>query len=259
MSALRDIGVLVTRPEPQALPLCRVLAGLGARTLLFPVIDIKPCAERRAIGARLAPIEQFNLIIFVSANAVRYGAGLLDEKRDLQLAAVGPATARALNQSGYRVAVLPAEGFDTEGLLAHPHLQRLEGQRVLLVKGAGGRELLADELRRRGARVTLAEVYARAPVNPGPADLAALQARFTAAEIDVITATSLEIGLHLLEIATPPLRDSFDRVHWLVPSARVAEGLRAHGLRAPLLVAASAEDQSLAEALTRWRSSVSGA
>jgi uroporphyrinogen-III synthase len=75
----------------------------------------------------------------------------------------------------------------------------------------------------------------------------------------VITATSLNLAGALLELAPLKLRSEFERVHWLVPGARIAAGLRERGLKAPLLQAESAEDQDLVAALLRWRSSVSGA
>jgi uroporphyrinogen-III synthase len=89
--------------------------------------------------------------------------------------------------------------------------------------------------------------------------LQAVRERFAAGELQVITATSLEIGAALLELAPRDLRLEFERVHWLVPGERVAAGLRELGLHAPLLQAESAEDQDLVTALVRWRSSVSGA
>jgi uroporphyrinogen-III synthase len=204
-------------------------------------------------------VERFDVIIFVSSNAVRFGAALLQQKRDLTIAAVGPATARALNQAGYRVAITPADGFDSEGLLAHPQLQCLAGRRVLLLKGAGGRELLASQLSERGAIVASVDVYERRPAAVGEAVLAELELKLDGGVVQVITATSLEIGGHLLAMATPRLLRGFDRVHWLVPGERVAEGLRSRGLRAPLLQAASAADHDLLAALVRWRASVSGA
>jgi uroporphyrinogen-III synthase len=82
---------------------------------------------------------------------------------------------------------------------------------------------------------------------------------FTAGAVQVITATSLEIAGNLLDLATPALRGEFERVHWLVPGERIAAGVRERGLTAPLLQAASAEDQDLVAALVRWRSMVSGA
>lgn len=259
MSPLHGVGVLVTRPELQAMPLCRMLQNQGATTLRMPVMEIRPLKERRALAAQLGILENFDVIIFNSTNAVRFGASFLDQKRDLTLAAVGPATARALNQAGYRVAIQPLGSFDTEGLLAHPRLEHVSGHRILLVKGSGGRPLLAQELMRRGATVVSADVYERVPADPSAALLASLQERLAAGEIHVITVTSLEIAGQLLKLAPPGLRAEFERAHWVVPGERVAAGLRELGLQAPLLTADSAEDQDLVAALIRWRSSVSGA
>ena len=186
---------------------------------------------------------------------MRFGLGLLRGRRDLTLAAIGPATARALDQAGYRVAVTPAGGFDSESLLAHPMLARLAGRRVLLVRGRHGRELLRDEMRLRGAQLTVADVYERERTQHSAATLEALQDRLAAGEIHIITATSVEIATTLLEMATPRLRREFDRVHWLVPGGRVAEAIRGRGVTAPILQAATAEDQDLVSALVRWRSS----
>lgn len=259
MPTLHGIGVLVTRPEQQAMPLCRLLEIQGASTFRLAAVEIKPLERGRTLAARLGALEDFDLIVFVSANAVRFGAALLDQKRELALAAVGPATAHALNQAGYRVAVQPTVGFDSEGLLRHPKLQHVAGHRILLIKGSRGRELLEQELQRRGAEVVNAEVYERVRSRPSESDLAALQEHFAAGEIHVISATSVEIANNLLDMATPALRSEFARVHWLVPSARVADALRGHELQAPLLTAASAENQDLVTALLRWRSTASGA
>jgi len=259
MATLHGVGVLVTRPEQQAMPLCRLLEIQGAGTLRLPAIDIKAMGNRRETAAQLGAIGDFDVIIFTSTNAVRFGAPLLDQKRDLTLAAMGPATARALNQAGYRVAVQPAEHFDSESLLLHPRLERMAGRRILLIKGKNGRPLLEQELAQRGAQVVAIDVYQRVPSTPNPAVLAALLDSFTAGAVQVITATSLEIASNLLGMATPALRSEFERVHWLVPGERIAAGVRELGLSAPLLPAESAEDQDLVAALIRWRASVSGA
>ena len=241
------------------MPLCRLLEMQGASTLRLPVMQIESTADRRALAARLGALDEFDLIVFSSANAVRFGAFLLDERRDLTLAAVGPATAHALNQAGYRVTVQPSSGFDSESLLSHPGLEHVCGSRVLIVKGCGGRELLEQELTRRGAAVATADVYRRVPATPGDSVLAALLERFVAGEVQVITASSAEIATHLLEVAPAELRDEFEKVHWLLPGERVAAALRARGLTAPLLLSHSARDQDFIEALIRWRSSASGA
>jgi uroporphyrinogen-III synthase len=259
MAPLQGLGVLVTRPEFQAMPLCRLLEASGATTLRLAPIEIKPLKDRHALTERLGGLENFDVILFTSANAVRFGVSLLDQKRDLTLAALGPATSRALNQAGYRVAIQPGESFDSEGLLAHPRLAHAAGHRILIIKGSHGRELLQQELVRRGATVVCADVYERVPATVSAAALQAVQERFAADEMQVITATSLELGAALLRLAPPELRDEFERAHWLVPGERVAAGLRELGVKAPLLRAESAEDQDLVAALIRWRSSVSEA
>jgi uroporphyrinogen-III synthase len=259
MAALHGIGVLVTRPEHQAMPLCRLLEMEGASTLRLPAVEIKAIGNRRETAAELGALEEFAVIIFTSANAVRFGCALLDQKRELTLAAMGPATSRALNQAGYRVAIQPAGNFDSESLLLHPKLERPAGRRILVIKGAGGRPLLERELTRRGAQVVTTDVYQRVPVAPSPAVLSAVLDSFTAGAVQVITATSLEIAHNLLAMATPALRSEFERAHWLVPGERIAAGLRERGLSAPMLAAASADDHDLVAALIRWRSSTSGA
>lgn len=261
MPALSGLGVLVTRPELQATPLCRLLQEQDATVVRLPAIDIRPVGDRNELRASIGPLQNFDLIIFLSANAVRFGALYLDQRRDLNLAAVGPATLRALNQAGYRVPIVPAGRFDTEGLLAHPRLQNLTGQRVLIVQGSGGRELLEQVLAQRGAAVTALVVYERLPAAPGESRLAEIEQQLQEGVLHVITATSLEVADSLLAMAgrRPALPGFFSRLHWLVPGERIAAGLRARGLAAPLILAASAEDQALVDALVRWRSSVSGA
>jgi uroporphyrinogen-III synthase len=259
MPPLHGLGVLVTRPRHQATPLCRLLEAQGAVTFRFAAIEIEPLPERRGLAARLGALENYDVIIFSSANAVRYGAELLEQKRDLTLAAIGPATARALNQSGYRVAVQSSEGADSESLLRHPRLASVAGKRILLVKGRHGRELLQQSLEQRGAHVSLAEVYRRECAQPTLAETRALEEKFAQRAIQVVTATSVEIAGNLLALATPALRDHFETAHWLVPGERVAQSLRDGGMRGPLLQAHSAEDQDLLAALLRWRAAESGA
>ena len=231
----------------------------GASILRLPAIEIRAIENWRETAARLGALENFEVIIFTSANAVRFGASLLDQKRDLTLAAMGPATARALNQAGYRVAIQPTANFDSQTLLLHPRLEHPAGRRILIIKGRDGRPFLGQELVSRGAQVESAEVYQRVPAAPSVGVIAALQDSFADGAVQVITATSMEIADNLLKIATPALRDEFEHVHWLVPGERVAAGVRAAGLSAPLLQAESAEDHDLVAALVRWRCSVSGA
>jgi uroporphyrinogen-III synthase len=256
VAPLHGIGVLVTRPEQQATQLCRLLEARGATTLRLAPIAIKPLLDSRA---RIEALDAFDLILFTSANAVRYGADALRQRRGSTVAAIGPATARALREQGYDVTLEPEAGYTSEALLAHPTLKHLAGRRILLIKGVDGRQTLESELTRRGADVIAIDVYQRVPANLSAADLAATQAAFAAGRLQVITATSLEIGKRLLEIVPHEMRAQFEKAHWLVPGQRVAAGLRDSGLNAPMLCAASAEDQELVAALERWCASASKA
>ena len=257
MRALRGVGVLVTRPVEQTEPLCRLLESMGATTLRLPAIGIEGGFDIAALLHRVALADPFDFVIFTSANAVKFGSALLGAKCDRDLAAIGPATARALAEAGHEVNLRPAGGFDSESLLRHPAFSHLTGRRVLLVKGLHGREFLQEELVRRGADVLAASVYRRVPIDYTAAELAPVESAMSSGTIQVVTATSVEIAVRLLELATPLLRGQFERVHWLVPGGRVAESLRAGGLAAPILTADSADDQDLAAALLRWRSSAS--
>jgi uroporphyrinogen-III synthase len=259
MSGLDGVGVLVTRPEHQAAALCRLLESHGARVFRWPVIRIEPVGELHEVAAALNPAEPFDLIIFTSANAVRFGAPLLATDSSPALAAIGPATARALARVGLGAALTPADNFDSEGLLAHPALAAPGRRRVLIIKGTGGREVLQDRLTLQGAQVVVAHVYERVPVDPDPSALAALETTVAAHDIDIITATSAEIAARVLDLATPTLRRGLDLVRWLVPGVRVATELRERGLLAPMLLAESAQDQDLVTALLRWRAGESGA
>ena len=120
--------------------MCRLLEAQGAVAHRLPGLSIVEHPQRREVLARLKSLPAFDLIFFISANAVRHGVEILAQRRDLAIAAVGPATARALNQAGFRVSVAASEGFDSEALLDHPRLASLHGQRLreLAVVGVRG-------------------------------------------------------------------------------------------------------------------------
>jgi uroporphyrinogen-III synthase len=262
MAPLAGVAVLVTRPAQQAAPLCGLLQAAGARVIRLPALQIRQVADggfEVGPGTAAAGGDAFDLIIFTSANAVHHGAYLAVRYDTAALAAIGPATSRALQDRGLAATVTPSGGIDSEHLLLHSRLAHPAGQRILIVKGRKGRELLREELTGRGALVTVAEVYERLRADYGAAELSALAAQFAAGSIDIVTATSADVATALMEIATPALRSEFDRVHWLVPGPRVAAALRRHGITAPLIHAESAEDHDLLAAVVRWRSSVSGA
>jgi uroporphyrinogen-III synthase len=252
--ALDRLVVVVTRPARQAARFIGLLEQHGAQAVAFPTIAIEPVSLEPAVRDALASAS-FDWVIYTSANAVAYAPQIGDSRA--RIAAIGRATARALESSGRRVAALPATGADTEGLLAHQEFSDLAGRRVLIVKGVGGRDALRAGLAGRGALVVTAEVYRRVPVEPIAGSIEALD-RACRRDATVVAVTSVEVLESLLALASSRVPQLLD-ARLLVPGERVAEAARRHEWRGPVLVARSAEDEAMLEAVLSGTDGVSTA
>lgn len=174
MSKLTGKGVLITRPTSQATKLTDMVTESGATPYLFPVIEIQPTTNIDLAHKLVMNIDLFDIAIFISINAVERGIALLKEHGDipekLLLAAVGLSSAKALLALGLKADIIPEQQYDSEGLLATSELQSVNGKRIIIFRGEGGREVLAQGLTHRGAVVEYAEVYKRAIpcINPQP-------------------------------------------------------------------------------------------
>lgn len=242
--------VLVTRPVHQAEGLCRLLREHGAEPIRFPTLSIEPPSDPERARAVLARLEEFDLAIFISANAIEQYLQFMDAPlpTTLRLAVVGKASARALETAGYRVDHQPVDGADSEALLALPELQQVAGQRVVIIRGEGGRELLADTLRARGAQVEYAEVYRRTVPT---ADTAVLSNRWRNDGIDAVTVTSNQTLQNLYDLLDPVGRECLLRTPLVVVSPRAEELARRLGHAAPVTVATEAGDEAVLDALQR--------
>ena len=245
---LAGLTVVVTRPARQAGPFVEALLERGARAVAFPTLSIEQLDL--PLGARdaYAP-DAHDWVVYTSANAVEHSLSRLAQPTRARVAAIGRATARALASSGVRVDAWPEQGADTEGLLAHPSFAGVAGQRVLIVKGAGGRDALRAGLAARGARVAVIDVYRRERARTPPDALVAIGTP-AAPDRTVVAVTSVEVLESLLDLV-PDARLAWLRdVTLLVPGARVAAAGHALGWRGPIISAASAEDGAMIEALT---------
>jgi len=242
MATLAGLGVLVTRPQPQAALLAERLEAEGARAYVLPALTVAPRGLDRA---SLAPIESYDHVVFVSANAVRFGAFLLADAVARSRVAVGPATAAALEAIGHPATLVPADGYDSEHLLATEAFGHPVGRRILIVRGGDGRALLGDTLTARGADVTYVDVYERRCATPEAATLTAIEAAWSDGDIQVVTATSGDILRCLCGLLTPRGRTLLARSPLVVAGARIATIARDLGLGGPVLVAQSAEDAQL--------------
>ena len=242
-------NVLVTRPDGQGDALAGLIAEAGGQPLLAPLLAIAPVEHPDAALRLLHSAEAWDWLIFISANAVRHALQLEGWRAPAaRFAAVGEATAAALEAAGLRVDLVPYPQFNSEALLADPRMQAVAGQRILIVRGEGGREHLADVLRERGAEVAYAEVYRRMPVLPSAFAPALEQLKRGDCEAIVVTSgealTHLRNLLHQAGLAPsswPPLA---------VPGERIAGLAHSQGWTR-VLVADQASDEAIVQSLKR--------
>jgi len=187
MKPLAGKRILVTRPRVQAAELCDKLAAQGATPIVFPTIEIAPLDDYTALDRAIRHLAQYQWIIFTSVNGVKafwerldaVGAGLMPT---LRVAAIGPATASALQAHDVTVTLIPDE-YVAEAIIES--IGAVQGQRILLPRADIAREALAVELRQRGAIVDEIAAYRTLPAQPDTNGLPELQRG-----VDVITFTS---------------------------------------------------------------------
>ncbi|MET0534425.1 MAG: uroporphyrinogen-III synthase [Steroidobacter sp.] len=245
MPPLAELTVLVTRPASQAASLCDQITQHGGTAIAFPSVQIEALTATAAVG--------HDLVVFVSVNAVAHGVHLIEKSPTTRVAAIGRATAAALAQTSLPADIVPEAGFNSEALLAHPDLTLASGARVLIVRGAGGRELLQESFAARGLMVETREVYQRVRPAIDEALRNALEERWVADGIDVVTATSIETLHNLFEMLSERGRQLLRETVLLVASRRIAEAAASAGLNGTVIVANGADDASMIGALAQWR------
>jgi len=248
---LAGVAVVVTRPRAQAARFAGLMRDAGATPILLPALEIEPVELDAATRARLAP-DDFDWTIYTSANAVECALRQLPRPGGTRVAAIGRATARALEERGMAVHAVPAGASESEGLLALASFAAPAGQRILILKGEGGRTLLREELARRGAEVVTGDVYRRVAAVPDDAALAEIGRAGERGPV-VVAATSAESLAALLEAVPDANLTRLRDAALLVPGERVAAAARTLGWRGPLLLARSAEDGAMADALIAAR------
>lgn len=250
------LRVLVTRPGAAADELAGALRQAGVEPVLFPALAIAPLSPdepgeaARRVKSQIMEFDRVDIAIFISMNAVAAGLDWLEHywpQLPLGIAyyAVGAATARALAARGV-AASSPGGAENSEALLALPGLQGIAGKRVMIFRGEGGRETLAERLRERGALVDYCEVYRR--VLPQPAQ--PLSALLAGGSVDVLTAASGETLENMLTLAGSE-RAALCRLPVVVPGARVAELARGLGF-GEVITAANATASATLSALNEW-------
>jgi len=234
--------IVVTRPRAQAAPLAEAIVAAGGRALCFPLLEISPAADAAELQRVVTRLADYALAVFISPNAVDYALPAIlaagPWPSALRPAAVGPGTVKALAAHGIADCLLPAVRFDSEALLELPELSatRLAGRKVTIFRGDGGRELLADTLRARGAEVDCITCYRRSAPAVGGGELLAA---WRSGRLDALTVSSSEGLRHLLALLDAEGHAFLRDTPLFVPHARIAENARALGLHKIILTDAA--------------------
>jgi len=156
--------ILTTRASKQSGGLAKPLRDLGAEVTEVPTIEIKPPSSFKALDAGLKNISVYDWLILTSVNGVEAMADRMkklkipvSKLKHLQIAAIGPATTKAIEDRRLKVTVTP-EKYVAESVVEALR-GKTEGKRVLLVRAKVARDVLPNELRKAGAKIDIAEAY----------------------------------------------------------------------------------------------------
>ena len=228
MSAWR---LLLTRPAEDCAALAQTLAAQGVVSHCMPLLAIEALDETPEQRSAFADLQCYCAVIVVSKPAARIGLQLLAQHGaptpDLPWFSVGAATAAVLAEQGLGVH-FPDLGDDSEALLALPALQQAiaaPAPRVLILRGEGGREFLAERLRSQGVSVDYLPLYRRVLPHYAPGELSR---QVRAERLNGLVVSSGQGFEHLLQLAGDDW-PALARLPLFVPSPRVAEQARAAG------------------------------
>lgn len=250
---LGGVTVVVTRPREQAQGLVSSLNEAGANVINLPTLEIEPVCLGEPDKAKILNLDCYEFVICVSPNAARLGLPALADywpqwPVQQKWIAVGPATGAAMADWQLNLEIAQ-QGSTSESLLQWPQLQNMAQQKVLILRGQGGRETLAQTLTARGAQVDYIELYRRALPK---VDCSSLERILMAGERVILTVTSgdgLRNLLVLLEKQIKPLQ----QCPLIVVSGRLLEFAQNLGFQ-HVALARSAASEDIFDAVVQLQS-----
>lgn len=251
---LKNKRILVTRPRHQAGQLCELISSVGGNAILFPSIEIRAILNSEKLARCFAHINKYDFVIFVSRNAVKVVFENYLDHSDLsgetQLLAIGSGTAAVLSEMKMINVLHAGVQADSESLLQLAELgsKYLRDKKVLIVRGVGGRELLADSLKQRGALVDYAEVYQRCLPEY---EIQECHEIWQNNVPDAAIVSSNEGLENLLKLTTETDREQLFNTPLAVMSNRNADLAKEMGYVADIEIAKEKNDQGLLSALIK--------
>ena len=254
MSDLKDLSVLLTRPEHQIEELRQLIQKAGGTPVCFSVTKIISMDGNHLLESLFRDnISKTDLAVFVSPNAVTFGIELLKKHAlalpsDCKILAVGPGTAKLIERNRLKVHDYPKAEFNSEALLALPSLDQVQGKHVLIVRGLGGREKIARELSIRKAIVCQLPCYKRLPSKD--LDTSVLDT-FYREKKPAIVFTSVSAVDHFVLLNSAKNLMSTPSLFVVVSSDRIAAHCSSLGFKGQVIVANNAGAPAILAALER--------
>ena len=226
---LENKTILITRPEGLANSLLQRIKDLGGTALHYPVIRITNVEESDTLNFIINNLPIFDIAIFISPTAVIKTLEIIKTlPKNIEIAVIGRSTQTMLNKQGYSVQMVP-DDFNTESLI--------------IFRGVGGRDLLADTLKQRGAEVAYAETYQRT-INSLPS-----LSEDEINSIDVLSITSNEGLQNLYDLTDDSSKTKLTSLALIVPGSRAFKLAQSLGFK-DIVLANNASDDAYLDAIS---------
>lgn len=239
--------VLITRPEEQAQNLAKQLEPLQCQAVCFPTVTIKHTAGKEEQLKIESILPKADMVIFVSANAVTAFFSIVSKKvlATTTVLAIGEATAHALEREGVTVVAKPDKA-SSENLLQLPLLQEVKDKQIVIFAGHAGKQLLAQQLKHRGAEVDTVALYKRFLPHYDT------DVTWQENEIDVSICTSSEVLANFVTLLQQHQREGLLHKPLLVITEAMQRQARQLGFKSDIIIAESAANRHIVVALNQY-------
>lgn len=157
--------IIVTRSREQASDFSALLEKYGAEPIEFPTIETVPPRDWKEVDRAVKNLSRYDWAVFTSVNGVKYFTDRLKKQgkdirefKGIKICAIGPATAKAIEELGIKVDLVPKE-YRAEAVIAGLGKNKIKGKRFLLPRAMKAREVLPEEIKRLGGKIDVVPAY----------------------------------------------------------------------------------------------------